>query len=159
MRVLGIHPARVNGCRVQGTGGKHRARHRWQAWGFKPSARPAAYEPAHSVAARVQTRLEQSKQKTELAKVTTELDMTAKALKDAKQRFGALQVQHRKKELEYEKLQNHLRDLLCEKVHPSERFWTIGNGSLFKARGTNVPDQINVRVCAHALHLDSRERG
>ena len=65
-----------------------------------------------------QTRLAQSKQKTELAKVTTELDMTAKSLKDAKQRFGALQVQHRKKELEYEKLQNHLRDLLCEKVHP-----------------------------------------
>ena len=44
--------------------------------------------------------------------------MTAKSLKDAKQRFGALQVQHRKKELEYEKLQNHLRDLLCEKVRP-----------------------------------------
>ncbi len=66
----------------------------------------------------MQTRLGQSKQKTELAKVTTELDMTAKSLKDAKQRFGALQVQHRKKELEYEKLQNHLRDLLCEKVHP-----------------------------------------
>ena len=65
-----------------------------------------------------QTRLAQSKQKTELAKVTTELDMTARSLKDAKQRFGALQVQHRKKELEYEKLQNHLRDLLCEKVHP-----------------------------------------
>ena len=64
----------------------------------------------------LQTRLAQSKQKTELAKVTTELDMTAKSLKDAKQRFGALQVQHRKKELEYEKLQNHLRDLLCEKV-------------------------------------------
>jgi len=64
----------------------------------------------------MQTRLAQSKQKTEVAKLTTELDMTAKSLKDAKQRFGALQVQHRKKELEYEKLQDHLRDLLCEKV-------------------------------------------
>lgn len=64
----------------------------------------------------MQTRLAQSKQKTEVAKLTTELDMTAKSLKDSKQRFGALQVQHRKKELEYEKLQDHLRDLLCEKV-------------------------------------------
>ena len=63
-----------------------------------------------------QTRLAQSKQKTEVAKLSTELDLTARSLKDSKQRFGALQVQHRKKELEYEKLQNHLRDLLCEKV-------------------------------------------
>ena len=63
-----------------------------------------------------QARLAQSKQKTEVAKLATELDMTAKALKDAKQRFGALQVQHKKKELEYEKLQNHLRDLLSERV-------------------------------------------
>ena len=63
-----------------------------------------------------QARLAQSKQKAEVAKLATELDMTAKALKDAKQRFGALQVQHKKKELEYEKLQNHLRDLLSERV-------------------------------------------
>lgn len=63
-----------------------------------------------------QTRLAQSKQKTEVAKLSTELDLTARSLKDAKQRFGVLQVQHRKKELEYEKLQNHLHDLLCEKV-------------------------------------------
>jgi hypothetical protein len=66
-----------------------------------------------------QTRLAQSKQKTEVAKFSTELDLTSRSLKDAKQRFGALQVQHRKKELEYEKLQNHLRDLLCEKVRMS----------------------------------------
>lgn len=72
--------------------------------------------PASDTHQLAQTRLAQSKQKTEVAKLTVELDMTAKSLKDAKQRFGALQVQHRKKELEYEKLQNHLRDLLCEKV-------------------------------------------
>lgn len=63
-------------------------------------------------------RLKETGQKTELAKLRAEHAEQAKAITAMQRR--AVQAQHeiRRKEHDYDRLQQRLRDMLTEKVHP-----------------------------------------